>query len=110
MSVVTPGVCTRASGARPKGYGTTTLRVITCSEVATGVCPLHEVHPVPRRVFNLYPSLKADQIVGRSLASGLLTEDEVPELVHAFRPTFRPDRRLKCAQARLRLQPRSEIL
>ncbi len=42
---------------------------------------LHEVHQGSRRVFNLHESLKADQIVARSLASGLLTEDEVPEVV-----------------------------
>ena len=42
---------------------------------------VHEVHHGSRRVFNLYQSLKADQILARSLASGLLTEDEVPEFV-----------------------------
>ena len=42
---------------------------------------VHGVHQGSRRVFNLYESLKADQIVARSLASGLLTEDEVPEVV-----------------------------
>ncbi len=42
---------------------------------------MHEVHQGSRRVFNLHESLKADQIVARSLASGLITEDEVPEVV-----------------------------
>ncbi len=42
---------------------------------------VHKVHQGSRRVFNLHESLKADQIVARSLASGLLTEDEVPEFV-----------------------------
>ena len=40
---------------------------------------VHEVHRGSRRVFNLHDSLKAGQIVARSLASGVLTEDEVPE-------------------------------
>ena len=42
---------------------------------------VHEVHQGSRRVFNLHESLKADQIAARSLASGVLTEDEVPESV-----------------------------
>ncbi len=40
---------------------------------------VHEVHQGSRRIFNLHEPLKADQIVARSLASGVLTEDEVPE-------------------------------
>jgi len=42
---------------------------------------VHEVHQGSRQIFNLRESLKADQIVARSLASGVLTEDEVPEPV-----------------------------
>ena len=42
---------------------------------------VHGVHQRSRRVFKLHESLKADQIVARSLAPGVLTEGEVPEFV-----------------------------
>ncbi len=42
---------------------------------------VHGLQDGSRRIFNLHESLKADQIVARLLASGVLTEDEVPEFV-----------------------------
>ena len=42
---------------------------------------MHGVGQGSRRIFNLHESLKTDQVVARSLASGVLTEDEVPEVV-----------------------------
>ncbi len=42
---------------------------------------MHGVDQGSRWIFSLHESLKADQIAARSLASGVLTEDEVPEVV-----------------------------
>ncbi len=42
---------------------------------------MHGVDQGSRWIFSLHESLKADQIAARSLASGVLTEDEVPKVV-----------------------------
>ena len=66
----------------------------------------HPVQDGSRRIFNRHEFLKADQIVACSLASGLLTEEEVPEVVREGVSGWRPERTSSQTKLGARRAPR----